>query len=623
MEKVSNKDKAQELIDILKEYRDNIFVRIFLIFQFLTRLIITIWALKDNLIEPSDVMSILVIGFVADIITSSFFLPVIVLFQQVRYGRFFGHLAYSAILVWTLFASILFWDEFNTNFNFIAVDYLVYTHEIWGTLKESLPIYAILAGFGFISVLLALFSCRLGSREKPSIKLAIGALVIAITIGKFYNSEKFGPAHNKYAHEISKNGPYEFFYAFFNNSLDYIKYYPSTGTDVALKFARDEVKSSNGFFVGNRNLLRKITSKDLSLNKNVVVIMVESLSAEFLGHFGNKENITPNLDKLSKESLFFSNIYATGTRTVRGLEALTLSVPPLPGTSIIRRPRNANMFNIGTPFREQGYVTDFIYGGYSYFDNQQAFYLGNNFMVIDRGDLSKEEISFSNIWGVADEDIFNKAIEKYDSRHKRNKNFFSIIMTTSNHRPYNFPEGRIDLPSGGGRSAAVKYTDYAIGKFIEDARKKDWFKDTIFVITADHCASSAGKTSLPVEKYHIPLIIYSPSMIKPSINDHLGSQIDIGPTILGLLNFDYDSKFYGQDLTKTNPGRAFISTYQLLGYLKDNMLVILAPQSDPVTYRLEEGKKTLTTNQKLVDEAIAYYQSAYELFTNGQMREGL
>lgn len=616
-------DKALELVQVLREYRDNIFIRLFLVFQFLSRMILVGWAYQDGYIFPSDFLSIFVAGFVADIVASSFFLPIIVIFQRIKRGSFVGHLIYCAILVWTLFAQILFWDEFNTNFNFIAVDYLVYTHEIWGTLKESLPIYPILFCFVFISLLLALFSIRVAPKTKPSMKLAIGSLIIAITIGKYYNSEVFGPVGNKYAHEISKNGPYEFFYAFFNNSLDYTKYYPLTGTDAALKYVRDELESKDGFFIGDKNLLRKITSSEHSLDKNVVVIMVESLSAEFLAHFGNKENITPNLDKLAKESLFFTNIYATGTRTVRGLEALTLSIPPLPGTSIIRRPRNGNLFNLGTPFREKDYATDFIYGGYSYFDNQQAFYLGNNFIVIDRNDLAKDEITFSNIWGVADEDIFNKAIEKYDARDKRDKKFFSIIMTTSNHRPYNFPEGRIDLPSGGGRSAAVKYTDYAIGKFIEDAKKKDWFKDTIFVITADHCASSAGKTSLPVEKYHIPLLIYSPDMIKPSINNNLGSQIDIGPTILGLLNFDYDSKFYGKDLTKTNPGRAFISTYQLLGYLKDDMLVILSPHTNPVTYRLEGNKKVLTQNSKLVNEAISYYQSAYELFTKGQMRQGL
>jgi phosphoglycerol transferase MdoB-like AlkP superfamily enzyme len=170
----------------------------------------------------------------------------------------------------------------------------------------------------------------------------------------------------------------------------------------------------------------------------------------------------------------------------------------------------------------------------------------------------------------------------------------------------------------------VKYTDYAIGKFIRDASKQDWFKDTIFVITADHQASSAGKTQLPLNKYHIPLIIYSPSNITPSINNNLGSQIDIIPTILSMLNFSYHSKFYGQDLIGSPPNRALISTYQLLGYFKDNILVILSPKANPIAYRIENNEQILIeAEQGLIDEAVAYYQSAYELFTKGEMKKGL
>jgi phosphoglycerol transferase MdoB-like AlkP superfamily enzyme len=158
------------------------------------------------------------------------------------------------------------------------------------------------------------------------------------------------------------------------------------------------------------------------------------------------------------------------------------------------------------------------------------------FNVIDRSDIDKEDITFANVWGVADEDLYKKAISVLDKHHEDGRKFFSLLMTTSNHRPYNFPEGRIDI-SQGTRSAAVKYTDYAIGKFIEDAKNKSWFKDTIFVIIADHCAASAGKVHLPVEKYRIPMIIYSPGYITPGVNDNLSSQIDVPPTILGMLGF--------------------------------------------------------------------------------------
>lgn len=616
-------DKTTELTQLLKEYIGNFFVRIYFIMQLITRLVLMSIAYNANQISGSDGFAILLAGFFGDFIASFFGLAVIATFQQSKYGRFIGHFLFSLILIFTFLAQLIFWDEFGTNFNFIAVDYLVYTHEIWGTLKESLPIYSICVAIIIASAAFTSISLKC-SKKHPSRKLILAMIICAITVGRMYDSENFGPRENRYAHEISKNGYYEFFYAFFSNGLDYMKFYPTTGTNKALTDIRAKLNTPDTTFLKDDNLGRNITNTDFFRKKNVVVIMVESLSAKFLTHFGNNENITPNLDKIAKNSLFFTNIYATGTRTVRGLEALTLSVPPLPGSSIVRRPENRGLFTIGGPFRENGYATDFIYGGYSYFDNQQEYFLSNHFLVTDRSDLSKDEITFSNIWGVADEDLFGKATQKFDSRHKRGKNFFSIIMTTSNHRPYNFPEGRIDLPSGGGRSAAVKYTDYAIGKFIEDARKKPWFKDTIFVITADHCASSAGKTKLPAHKYHIPLIMYAPGFIKPDINNKLGSQIDIGPTILGLLNFSYTSKFYGQDLTRHNPNRAFISTYQLLGYLKSDKIVILSPNNPPATFRIEGEEQILMEGPKaLTDEAISYYQSAYELFTNGEMKDEL
>jgi phosphoglycerol transferase MdoB-like AlkP superfamily enzyme len=197
-------------------------------------------------------------------------------------------------------------------------------------------------------------------------------------------------------------------------------------------------------------------------------------------------------------------------------------------------------------------------------------------------------------------------------------------MTTSNHRPFTYPDGRIDIPSHTGRNGAVKYTDYAIGRFIKQASRKPWFTNTIFVIVADHCASSAGKTDLPIKRYHIPMLIFSPGNIRPGIINRLMSQIDIGPTLLGLLNFSYTSNFYGYDIFSLEPGRerAFISTYQNLGYMRDHKLVILSPQQKVSAFRFSDDSEQLTplSDPALVDEAIAWYQSASFSFKHGLMK---
>lgn len=614
-------------------------LRTYIVFQLISRILISLYSLQEGQISLSELPGIFIIGFLSDIISLCYFVPIIsfiaLIFRLSLPVRIYSNLAiigYSLvnfILLFTLASQVVFWDEFGTNFNFIAVDYLIYTNEIIGTLKESLPLYEIIIGMVLFSLVITLLQVRRLKIYIAKNLIADHALYIAIflplalVLFKFYSSDRLaGFSHNRYAEEISKNGPYEFFAAFYNNSLNYNRLYKTIDNNKAYEITRKLISRENETFLNGDSILRHVKSATPFRKANVVLIVVESLSAEFMGKFGNSKGITPNLDRLADEGIFFTNLYAVGTRTVRGLEAITLSVPPTPGSSIVRRPDNQNLFNLGSVFKKYDYDVSFVYGGYSYFDNLENYFSGNGYRILDRGNLKSHEISFANIWGVADEDIYFKSIEMFDEDHAAGRPFFSLIMTTSNHRPYTFPEGRIDLPSGGGRAAAVKYTDYAIARFIEVAKTKPWFNNTLFAITADHCASSAGKVDLPVNKYHIPMIIYAPQLASPKVVNSLASQIDIAPTILALLGFEYDSKFFGSDILSAPSKRAFISTYQLLGYMKDGHLAILAPNFDAKIYDLtEEDKKPVAPNHKLLDEAIGFYQTAYDMYIHGKMRD--
>lgn len=627
---------------MLKSFFDLAIIRIYLIFQFVTRICLGLFGLTQNQINLSEFPGIFLVGIVNDFIAITYFLPLVLIISgcfhivfrnQIKIHKICSLGAYflvNSILIFTLIAQIIFWEEFSTNFNFIAVDYLIYTHEIIGTVVESLPIYKILFAFIISSIMLTYFLRSYILKQILQINIryyliyTLGLVSLSLGFSKFYDSEKFTLSTNRYAIEIGKNGGYEFFTAFFNNSLNYNQFYQKISEDTAVDIVRANISQPNQEFLNNQNIERYVNkNNNLDTKKyNVVVIMVESLSAKFMGKFGNADSITPNLDKLADESIFFTNFYATGTRTVRGLEAVSLSVPPTPGSSIIRRPNNANLFNASTIFKQAGYEISFIFGGYSYFDNLNKFFSSNNYKVIDRGDFSSEEISFSNVWGVADEDLLFKGLVELDKNYQSGKPFFSLIMTTSNHRPYTFPEGRIDLPSGGGRNAAVKYTDYAIGRFFEEARKKEWFKDTIFVITADHCAASAGKVNLPVAQYHIPLMIYNPYILKPKQVNNLASQIDIIPTILGILNLPHTTKLWGSDILNFPANRAFISTYQLLGYIKDEYLIILAPNSKAKAYQVSGTKQHEIDDAKdLTQEAISFFQSASNFYESGELVE--
>jgi len=342
-----------------------------------------------------------------------------------------------------------------------------------------------------------------------------------------------------------------------------------------------------------------------------------------MGSNGDARNLTPNLDALRRESLYFNNFYATGTRTDRGLEAITLSIPPTPGRSIVKRiGRESGYASLGQQLTARGYDAVFVYGGRGYFDNMNAFFSGNGYRIVDQSSIDESEISFKNAWGMADEDLYRQTLKLADADHAKQQPFFLQLMTTSNHRPYTYPEGRIDIPSGDGREGAVKYTDHAIAQFLQAAKHKPWFDNTLFIFVADHTAGSAGVEDLPVSNYQIPLWIYAPKLIAPREDAKLASQIDLAPTVLGLLNLDYTSTFFGRDLLKEDalPPRVLIGNYQHLGLFDGKNLAILSPRGGMRVHEDALGNSHETTvgnDNPLVRRAIAYYQSAAYGFSKG------
>jgi len=282
------------------------------------------------------------------------------------------------------------------------------------------------------------------------------------------------------------------------------------------------------------------------------------------------------------------------------------------------------MFTMGSVLKAKGYEVNYIYGGNSFFDNMGKYFSNSGYKVLDQRDIPDSMVHMTTAWGCDDEAAFNYTIQQCDRSFSSNKLFFNHIMTVSNHRPYVYPEGRIDIdPKNQSIQGAVKYTDFAINKFIKDAQQKPWFNNTLFVIVADHCSKSAGKTDLPVNRYHIPCIIYAPQLVKPAIEKRLVSQIDLAPTILGLMNLNYTSRFLGYDIYNMNPGneRAFISTYQDMGFIKDGKLIILSPQQNIKSYipDFSTGANVGTANSNaLVNEAIAWYQGASYLYRAGK-----
>lgn len=550
--------------------------------------------------------------------------------QWVLYGL---ALALLYGLLFVAASELVFWNEFSVRFNFIAVDYLVYTNEVIGNIRESYPIgrwLALLAAGTLVLFAIGRRALRVrddGSRFWQRGKVALLWLVLTAISTAAVNGSMKDRTGNNYVNELAGNGIYQFFNAFRSSHLDYAKFYRTLPDDEAFRRVREMLKTPEATYVSDdpQDLTRAIRRVGPEKRLNVVLISVESLSGDYLGTFGNPDHITPYLDSLVGQSLFFGNLYANGTRTVRGLEALSLSVPPTPGDSLLKEHGNENLFSLATVFNDRGYQSDFVYGGYGEFDNMNYFFSHNGYRAVDRRDIPKTAaIHSENVWGVADEDLYTLALGQMDRIHAEGKPFFLHVMTTSNHRPYTFPEGRVKQANGT-RLGAVAYTDWSIGDFIRRAREKSYFDDTVFVITADHCASSAGKTSVPVNRYHVPLWIYAPKHIPPQRVDRLMGQVDIAPTLLGLLNFSYRSRFFGYDLFQLEPGRerAFPATYEKLGYLHHDVLTVLEPQRKleqmKPNYASGDATPIVPQNEEQIDQAVAYYQVASELFKRGQL----
>jgi phosphoglycerol transferase MdoB-like AlkP superfamily enzyme len=583
--------------------------------------------------------SIMLLGALNDLVTLAYLLlPVTALLVMVpfddpgrRWHRPFAFGLLAATLFGMLFlmlAEYLYFEEFDARFNLVAVDYVRYPTEVLVNIQESYPVLPIVLGTAAIALGIAWavcrhLSCRIVGPASVRGRVAGFALnvMLAIVAAITLSTDSFAGAQNRVARELTVNGVSAFFRALETNELDFHRYYRVLPAEAAQATLRAEL-AATGVAVepdADGRLMQSVAPDATGFGRlNVVVIVEESLGANHVSALEAKKPLTPNLDRLAAQGVLFTSAYATGTRTVRGLEAVNLSLPPAPGESVLKRPGSAGLRSWGEVMHEHGYRTSFLYGGYAYFDGMGEFFGGNGHTVVDRADI--EAPRFANIWGVSDGDLFDQALTHLEAEHATGAPFFALILTTSNHKPYTFPAGIPGIPAkGGGRQAGVRYADHALGGFFDAAARRAWYADTLFVVLGDHGARVYGAAEIPVGSYRVPILMFAPGRLAPRRVAEPISQIDVAPTVLGLLGLGWQAPFFGRDVLR-HPAAdrpVYLQHNYTVGMLTGERLALLGFQHHAEVVGYERGTERFTpaaADPVLLDRATAVFQSAYDLY---------
>ena len=501
-----------------------------------------------------------------------------------------------------------FFDEFLSRFNTVAIDYLIYPTEVVTNLWESYPLVWLVLGCAVVASLLTLGSLRwagpVAAGPGPGRWRRLGAWpVAALVMGGSVALMDVKFSRERVVNELATNGAVSGLSAAWSRNLAYDVFYATLPRDQAYAVARAALGAQGGEFSGppppaeptggpdeawweaaRASLQRRIPG-DLARPKlNVCVLLEESLGSEFFGALGRKtkkgkpDTLTPRMDRLmNEEGLVFDHIYADGNRTIRGFEGVFSSFPPLPGDSILARDRTENVETLARVLKRDGYQSLFLYGGHGTFDFIRSYVVPNGWdRLIEQGDFAKPV--FTTAWGVSDEDLYNRGLAEMRAMHQSGQPFLVSFMTVSNHLPFSYPPGRIaEDPAARSRKHAVKYADWALGDFFEKAKQEPFWKDTVFVVVADHGARVYGSQTIPLKSYEITLVVLGPAAVPQARRvGALGCQLDVAPTVLGLIGRPYDSLFFGRDLLRegSGPGRVLMHHNRSIGIYEADRLVV-------------------------------------------------
>ncbi|ELP3327317.1 LTA synthase family protein [Vibrio sp. Vb2133] len=612
-----------------------------LLFLSISRVLLAFWQI-DRIDSLNDLIYILGQGLRVDIATLCwlFILPALLSTFMPLTGKM-GECWKRILRIWMVLglwvlvymelATAPFIQEYDLRPNRLFVEYLIYPKEVLSMLWTGYKLELFIGALGTVLTItlgwkwskkLTDKAQQVNWKWRPLLALFVVLFGVAgarSSLGhRPLNPAMVAFSNDPLLNDLALNSSYSLLFAV--NSMKSEKsaeqFYGKMDTQKMLELVRTSSTKSDF----TPSLLPTMNSNPATYqgkHKNLVILLQESLGAQFVGALGGLP-LTPNLDELMKEGWQFTQMYATGTRSVRGIEAVTTGFPPSPSRAVVKLSKSqTGFFTIADLLKAQGYHTQFIYGGEANFDNMKTFFFGNGFdQIVEEDDYNNP--SFVGSWGVSDEDLYNKANEEFERLSKSDKPFFSLVFTSSNHSPYEYPKGKIEPYDSEymTRNNAVKYSDYALGTFFEKAKKSSYWDDTIFIVIADHDARVSGANLVPVKHFHIPALILGKG-IQPRKDDRIANNIDMPPTLLSLIGVDAKTPMIGRDLTKPlarEDERAMMQYDKNFGYLTRDNLVVLSPGEKVSTLAYDFNGQTMEPLE--VDESIVERAKANALFAS-------
>lgn len=617
-------------------------VSLFALFT-LSRLLLMIWQYQ-RVLQARGLWPILLGGLRIDLnqIATYASLPAL-LMPWLENSPLFLNITAIWFTFWWLLAAFMeiatpqFITEYDTRPNRLFIEYLKHPKEVFGMLWRGYK--GVLAGGLLLFILMAVMAHSLFFGFAPvqpgPVWLSIiesfsYALLAFLCIRGTLKKRPINPSTVAFAgdgliNSLALNSIYSLLYAI------YAMKYEMSAEDVYGKMPADEmnllIRKTAGIHAPQypdtiATMHRQVSGNHPVIPRNIVIIVEESLGAQYVKTLGG-ENLTPNLDRLYQEGWGFLRAYATGTRSVRGLEALSAGFPPTITQSVFKLPNaQTGFFTIADALGQQyNYHSRFLYGGEAHFDNMKGFFLGNGFKEVIDGPSFKNP-QFKGTWGYSDEDMFNQLDRLLQEDESRGQPVITLAFSVSNHSPWEYPSGRIQ-PQGEAASVenTVRYADHALGQFFETAKTRDYWQDTVFLVVADHDSRVFGAELIPLKHFHIPALILGAG-ITPRLDERIISQIDLPVTLLCLAGVSCVHPMIGQDLTSQTPNRAMMQYDNRYGYLKNDQLLVLDPHMQPQQFTCLASDKFQPSrlDEALAKEALAHAIWPYNVYKNNSYK---